>query len=104
MGTETVVDRRYDPVVRTLAGILKAGEVHEDGRGGRVVSALGIDLVTKNRIELSGNILSGALGTLESMAKISEDATPQTQVIIAIRISLGRYTFLCPRNLGANMR
>ncbi len=91
IGVKTIVDKKYDPVVELLVGGKQDGEVHENGRGGRLMSALGIHLATRDRVKLAGRIVAGALGDFKSETEESESGAAEIQVVFAINRSLGVY-------------
>ena len=90
VGIKALVDNKYDPVVQILAGDMQAREAHEGARGARAVSVLGLDLASRNRVKLSGKILTGALGTHGPNADNPEDATSEIQLVIVVQNSLGK--------------
>lgn len=91
VGVKTLVDRKYDPVVELLVGSKKDGEVLEQGSGGRVVSGLPIDLMTRSRLKISGKMVAGALGEVGNGAGKKEDEeVGEMQLVIKIDHSLGK--------------
>ncbi|KAL2044923.1 hypothetical protein N7G274_002698 [Stereocaulon virgatum] len=96
IGVKTVVDRKHDPVIDILVGGQKDGEVRDVGKGGRLVSALGIHLATRNRIKLWGRMVAGALGHHGLEAEEKDDGTAEVQLVFAIQQSLGN----CPKYLN----
>lgn len=90
VGIKTLVDRKYDPVVELLVGSKKDGEVLEQGSGGRVVSGLPIDLMTRSRLKLSGKMVAGALEESGVGAGEEEDGIGEIQLVIKIDHSLGQ--------------
>ena len=89
IGVKTLVDRRYDPVVELLVGGRQDGEVHEIGKDGRPVSALGIHLATRDRVKVAGKMVAGALGDLNSGVQEDESGVAEIQVVFAIYQSIG---------------
>lgn len=91
VGVKTLVDRNFDPVIRLLLGDKEDGEVHEENDNERLVSALGIHLVTRERVKLSGKMVAGALGHHRrgSEADESESGAVEVQLVLAIQQSLG---------------
>lgn len=91
IGVKTLVDRKFDPVIRLLLGNKQDGDVHEEKGDGRLVSALGIHLATRERVKLSGKMVAGALGhhgpTSETDA--DESSVAEVQVVFAVQQSLG---------------
>ena len=90
IGIKTLVDRKYDPVVEILVGSTKDGEVSEQGRVGRVLSGLPIDLMTRSRLKISGKMVAGALGELGLGAGKEEDGVGEIQLVVKIDHSLGK--------------
>lgn len=91
VGVKTLVDRRYDPVVEVLVGGRQDGEVYEEGKGGRLMSALGIHLATRDRVKLSGKSVAGALVTHGSGALTDERTAAELQAVFTIQRSLGEH-------------
>ena len=91
VGVKTVVDRKHDPVIEILVGGQRDGEVREVGKGGRLVSALGIHLATRDRIKLWGKMVAGALGHHGPEAEGEDDGTAEVQLVFAIQQSLGKH-------------
>ena len=91
VGVKTLADRRFDPVIGLLLGDKEDGEVHGGEGNGRVVSALGIDLGTRNRVKLSGVMVAGAFGQYRRTAEADEDESGavEVQLVFAIQQSLG---------------
>lgn len=91
IGVKTLVDRKHDPVVSLLVGGRQDGEVHEQGKGGKLVSALGVHLATRDRVKLTGRMVAGALEDLGPGAEENDNGTAELQVVFAIQQSLGMY-------------
>ena len=91
IGVKTLVDRKFDPVIGHLLGDKQDGEVHEEQGDGRVISALGINLATRERVKLSGIMVAGALGHLGPSSAPDEDESgaAEVQLVFAIKQSLG---------------
>ncbi|KAL9598504.1 MAG: hypothetical protein Q9219_004477 [cf. Caloplaca sp. 3 TL-2023] len=91
IGIRTMVDPKNDPVIDCLLGN-KYGETPIDQKDEyRAVSALSIDLATRSRIKLAGQMVSGAVVKLDddqssSLATKAEEA----QLVIKIQRSLAR--------------
>ena len=81
IGIKTLVDQRYDPVIELLVGNDYDGEVHEEKRNARLVSALGIHLETRDRVKVSGLMVAGALG--------HHGSTSEAELVFAIQQSIG---------------
>ncbi|KAE8441612.1 hypothetical protein EG329_004621 [Mollisiaceae sp. DMI_Dod_QoI] len=96
IGVNTLVDRRYDPVVNALLGASDEDDevvVEEEG-GGKLVGGLTIDLETRGRVKLHGRMVAGALGVRGEQMK--EDEVRQMQLVVNINKSLGN----CPKYLN----
>ena len=91
VGVKTLVDRKFDPVIRHLLGDKQDGEVLEEKADGRLVSALGIHLATRERVKLSGIMVAGALENLGSSSAPDEDRSgaAEVQLVFAIQQSIG---------------
>lgn len=96
IGVKTVVDGEYDPVITLLVGRRQEGKVHEVGNSGRLVSALGIHLATRDRIKLAGKMIAGALGSPGLEAEENDNSAAEIQAVFAIQQSLGN----CPKYLN----
>lgn len=82
IGMKATVDRTYDPVLQTLLGSRADGEVVRPEGAGKIVSALAIDLETRNRVKLAGRMIAGALSaTVEDVGDV--------QLVMKIEQSLG---------------
>ncbi|KAN0120041.1 oxidoreductase-like protein [Hyaloscypha variabilis] len=89
IGMKATVDRTYDPVLRTLLGEKADGEVVRAEGAGKVVSGLGIDLESRNRVKLAGRMIAGALvATAPDIGDV--------QLVVKIEQSLGN----CPKYLN----
>lgn len=91
IGVKTLVDRKYDPVIGLLLGNEQDGMIHKEIEAGRLVSALGIHLATRDRVKLSGKMVAGALEHHgpTSEAGEHENGTAEVQLVFAIQQSLG---------------
>jgi hypothetical protein len=90
IGVKTLVSQKYDPVLELLVGDKKDGEVVGHGDGGRLVSALPIDLMTRSRLKISGKIVASALGEVGPDAAQEEDGVGEVQLVIKVEHSLGK--------------
>jgi len=90
VGTRTVVDGEYDPVVQALV----SGEFGKGAEGGMMVSGLPIDLVKRMRVKLFGRAVAGAIADADE-----EQGKPVKEVHIVLKIeqSLGN----CPKYLNS---
>lgn len=98
IGVKTLVDRRYDPVLGILVGGKQDGEVNEQGRQGWMVSGLPIDLTTRNRVKLSGNMVAGAIEQIGPVSDEDEGGVGEVQLIIQVERSLGTSSLSYPEN------
>ncbi|KAF2117063.1 hypothetical protein BDV96DRAFT_17994 [Lophiotrema nucula] len=107
IGTRTIVDGVNDPVVQALVGGGEKGEMVKGDRdvdGGRMVSGLTIDLMTRKRVKIYGRMVAGALGEVEveyegnTAAKVdgAPDQQDQLQLVYKVEQSLGN----CPKYLN----
>lgn len=103
IGTRTLVDRKYDPVVQSLIGGRDDGEVVKGEGLGKMVSGLAIDLMTRKRVKIYGRVIAAALSRIsededkEEMHQESDtSAQGQVQLVIRIEQSLGN----CPKYLN----
>ena len=96
IGVKTLVDREYDPVLDILMGKRQNGEVCEVGEGGRLISALGIHLATRDRVKLWGKMIAGAFSQPEIKNDVGRNAGAEVQLVLTIQQSLGN----CPKYLN----
>jgi hypothetical protein len=93
IGTKTIVDRKFDPVVETLLGGDRAdGEVVKEQGSGRMVGGLTIDLETRRRVKIYGRMMAGAVAALnEGDAERNEkgDGVGEVQLVVRVEQSLG---------------
>ena len=82
IGFKTIVDLTNDPVLQTLLGDVADGEVMQEKDGGKMVSALAIDLQNRNRVKLYGRSMAGAVTA-------TEHGLGQMQLVVRIEQSLG---------------
>lgn len=108
IGIKTCVDKQHDPVITALLGSEANGEVKKEEGEGRMVSGLGIDLQSRDRVKIFGRMVVGCLSPL-SPSETSESTTPDTpntskpsnsiaemQLVLKITQSLGN----CPKYLN----
>ncbi|KAL8786650.1 MAG: hypothetical protein Q9213_002679 [Squamulea squamosa] len=93
MGIKTLVDPTHDPVINILLDGKHEGDTKEHEKDSRVVSGLGIDLVTRSRVKLAGRLMVGALGNTSTQG--GADAT-EAQIVVKVEESLGN----CPKYLN----
>ena len=103
LGIKSVVDGSFDPVVETLYGSKKDGEIVKPAHGqtGRMVSGLSIELEERGRVKLFGNMVAGALSTRDTDPEETEptEKTGQAadaQLVLKIEQSIGN----CPKYLN----
>jgi hypothetical protein len=82
IGMKATVDRTYDPVLQTLLGNKADGEVVRAEGAGKIVSGLGIDLESRNRVKLAGRMIAGALSA-------TQEDVGDVQLVVKIEQSLG---------------
>lgn len=102
VGTRTLVDGAYDPVVQALVGDAVDGEMMQPKDGGKMVAGLAIDLMTRKRVKIAGKMVAGTLGDVEVKAEDDGEErkapTKQKQIQLVTKIdqSLGN----CPKYLN----
>ncbi|KAF2837626.1 oxidoreductase-like protein [Patellaria atrata CBS 101060] len=98
IGTKTLVDRKYDPVVQALFGGRADGEVVKEEGKGRMIGGLTIDLMTRRRVKLYGRMVAGAVDHLKQGQETNLDVSGvgQIQLVTKIEQSLGN----CPKYLN----
>ena len=89
IGISTLVDRNYDPVLQTLLGGRKDGELIEKEGEGKMVGGLTIDLETRKRVKLYGRMIAGAMERVEKKGKKLR-GVGQAQLAVRIDESLGK--------------
>ena len=94
MGIRNLVDPKFDPVIDRLLSNHDIGESEGQKNKHRAVAALGIDLATRSRVKLAGDMVAGALDQLggNDSAKDHEKAT-EAQMLIKIDRSLGMQAY-----------
>lgn len=90
IGVKTTVDRLHDPVLHALLGDAADGEVVQEKDGGKMVSALAIDLQNRKRVKLYGRSVAGAVSA-------TQEDVGQVQLVVKIEQSLGMYSLLVYR-------
>lgn len=96
IGVKTLVDPKLDPVLDILVGNKEDGEAHEEVKNGRLMSALGIHLATRDRVKLWGKMIAGAISQPDLRPDEIRDAAAEIQLVFAIQRSLGN----CPKYLN----
>jgi NAD(P)H-flavin reductase/predicted pyridoxine 5'-phosphate oxidase superfamily flavin-nucleotide-binding protein len=107
LGTRTIVDGDYDPVVQALVGHVEKGEMATGGE--KMVAGLTIDLMTRKRVKIFGRVVAGCVSEVDVEYRKSngegEDPAASTpvkqkqdrvQLITKIEQSLGN----CPKYLN----
>lgn len=82
IGLKTTLDRAHDPVLRILLGDTADGEVVQEKDGGKMVSAVAIDLQSRKRVKLYGRSVAGTVSA-------TEDDVGEVQLVVKIEQSLG---------------
>lgn len=83
------VDGTHDPVVSALLGPEQVLEPNRANQTGRIMSALGIHLATRDRVKLSGRKLASVL---ERKSDSNGVNIIEMQIVIAIQESMGKST------------
>ncbi|PGH17377.1 hypothetical protein AJ80_04832 [Polytolypa hystricis UAMH7299] len=102
----SMVDTRYDPVVKALFREKTNGEIVKEERGeGRLMAGLPIDLESRRRVKLMGRMMAGSIGASPSSSsggaggggggKTSPDVG-MAELVIRIESSLGN----CPKYIN----
>jgi hypothetical protein len=90
LGVQSLVDKAHDPVVEALLGKAADGEVVQP-EDDKVMSALSVDLETRDRVKLAGKMMVGTLTGRSDNSTIAE-----TQLAMVVQESLGN----CPKYLN----
>ncbi|KAI6362211.1 hypothetical protein MCOR25_006283 [Pyricularia grisea] len=93
VGMRSLVDKANDPVAGVLFGDLADGEVFSDpdaAGGGRPMSALAIDLESRDRVKLAGRLVAGV------RSAGAADEVGDVQLAMAVAESIGN----CPKYLN----
>ncbi|RYP16346.1 hypothetical protein DL765_005196 [Monosporascus sp. GIB2] len=102
LGIQSLVNRRHDPVVRSLIGNLASdGELArpEDAEDGvKLMSGLSIDLDTRDRVKLAGRMVVGTVaGRPDGRGRNgAESSVSEVQLAMLVEESLGN----CPKYLN----
>jgi ferredoxin-NADP reductase/predicted pyridoxine 5'-phosphate oxidase superfamily flavin-nucleotide-binding protein len=106
VGTRTLVDGKFDPVVQALVGGKEKGEtLQPEGGEGKMLSGLAIDLVKRKRVKIAGKLAAGTLRDVDVEIEGNSSAEPppdipktqsQIQLVTKIEQSLGN----CPKYLN----
>ena len=90
LGLQSVVDKAHDPVVQALLGGAAEGELVRP-EVDKVMSALSIDLETRDRVKLAGKMMVGAVAGQPESKDVGE-----AQLAMLVQESLGN----CPKYLN----
>ncbi|KAJ4344260.1 hypothetical protein N0V95_006203 [Ascochyta clinopodiicola] len=103
VGTRTLVDSKHDPVVQALLGGAPKNMTMQPKDGGKMLSGLVIDLVTRKRVKIGGKMIAVTVREVdiesENDAELPADAPKtqnQVQLVTKIEESLGN----CPKYLN----
>lgn len=97
IGTRTLVDGENDPVVQALVGGVASGEMMHPNDGGKLLSGLAIDLMTRKRVKLGGRMVAGTVAQVRvEVEGKAEQKQAQIQLVTKITQSLGN----CPKYLN----
>ncbi|KAK2590555.1 hypothetical protein QQS21_011757 [Conoideocrella luteorostrata] len=89
LGLKSAVDRRYDPVFEAFWKEANSDGIVQPNNGqGKMMSALAIDLETRDRVKLAGVFIAGAV--------VTDGDNTDVQAAIAVTESLGN----CPKYLN----
>lgn len=90
IAVKSLVDLKYDPVVEILRDLQA-----QDEENGSIIGGLPIDLASRNRVKLSGRLISGRHG-LEIHRLNDHDGVGEVRLMISVENSLGN----CPKYLN----
>lgn len=90
VAVNSLVDLEYDPVFEIIRGLQA-----QDGENGSIIGGLPIDLASRNRLKLSGRLISGQHG-LEINSPNDHDGFGEARLMISVENSLGN----CPKYLN----
>lgn len=91
MGVKALVDSEHDPVLKVLFSGEQGREDMHGVADGRLVSALAINLPTRDRVKLAGRMIAGALQQPEPGSQL-EDRVSELQMAFKVEQSLGWFT------------
>lgn len=103
IGTRTLVDGQNDPVVQALVGDAEGEEVLQAKDGGKLISGLAIDLVTRKRVKLAGKMVAGTvkkIGVTFEQDATKPDGAPETQDQIQLVTMVEQSMGNCPKYLN----
>ena len=90
LGVQSLVDKAHDPVVEALLGKAADGEVVQP-EDDKIMSALSVDLETRDRVKLAGKMMVGTVTGRAGNSTIAE-----AQLAMVVQESLGN----CPKYLN----
>lgn len=90
LGLQSIVDKANDPVLKSLLDGVPDGEVLQTDEG-KPISALSIDLESRDRVKLAGKMVVGTVG-----GRPGKDTVGEVQMALHIQESLGN----CPKYLN----
>ena len=93
VGLRIAVDGEHDPVLRLLTSAREEATDIAALRG-KQISALSIDLATRSRVKISGEIIAGVVERAGSGENGNQ--APEAQIVFAVKQSLGN----CPKYLN----
>ncbi|KAI4225146.1 MAG: hypothetical protein L6R36_004128 [Xanthoria steineri] len=93
VGIKTLVDPLHDPVIDILLRDKHEGQTQKRENDHPIVAALGIDLATRSRVKLAGNLVAGLLRPTST--PLGGNST-EAQIVIKVVQSLGN----CPKYLN----
>lgn len=86
VGIKTLVDPLHDPVIDILLRDKHEDQTQQRENDHPIVSALGIDLATRSRVKLAGNLVAGLLRPTST--QLGGNST-EAQIVIKVVQSLG---------------
>jgi len=101
IGVKALVDSEHDPVLKLLLSGEHGREATQSAADGRLVSALAINLATRDRVKLAGKMVAGAVQPPESGSQ-QVDRVSELQMAFKVEQSLSRFISR-PLRLPANV-
>lgn len=99
----SLVDGRHDPVIEALFGSVEGGggkyqmdPAEFASGGGKVVSGLGMDLATRDRVKVAGRLVEGGITTEPGPLGGGEDGVARAEMVVLVEEGLGN----CPKYLN----
>ncbi|KAL8834249.1 MAG: hypothetical protein Q9170_003836 [Blastenia crenularia] len=97
IGIRTLVDTTYDPVIQCLLSNRREDDPVVQKNKTHMISALSIDLATRSRVKIAGQMVAGALGQPGGDDVTDKDGkVTEAQIIVKVERSLGN----CPKYLN----